>query len=214
MALKASPRAEVLAAATLCASGCNPMCWWLQPHVPEAATQVSEAAPLGVQVPRGEAVAVAAAPARTPRAGETGQVRCVWVTRSRAQEATALGSPAAPQGHRICPPHKRPPQRLPPAAHSLELRPSSSPSEAPAPAAQSWPSSTPPPPTDAGRAWASLSVPSPMPATQGGTPAKQPSPPPRTAKGPSRPQSARGAKSSDPLFLYTFTGLEHTQWQQ
>ena len=198
MALKASPRAEVLAAATLCASGCNPMCWRLQPHVPEAATQVSEAAPLGVQVPRGEAVAVAvaAAPARTPRAGETGQVRCVWVTRSRAQDATALGSPATPQFHRVRPPHKQPPQRLPPAAHSLELRPSSSPV----------PSSTPPPP-DAGRAWASLSVPSPIPATQGSTPIKQPSPPPRTAKGPSRAQSARGAKSSDPLFLYTFTGL-------
>ena len=48
-----------------------------------------------MQVPHGEAAA--AVPARTRHLGETGQVRCVWVTRARAQEAAPLGSPAAAQ---------------------------------------------------------------------------------------------------------------------
>ena len=188
VALKASPRAEVLAAATLRASGCNP-------RVLAAATPCTSGCnPLGMQVPHGEAAA--AVPARTRRVGETGQVRCVWITRARAQEAAPLGSPAAAQCHRARPPHKQPPQRRP-RAHSTELKPSP----------PMVPSSTPPPPTDAGHAWAPLCVPSLIPAVQGRAPIKRPSPPPRTAKGPSRPQSARGAKGSDPLFLYTFTGL-------
>ena len=43
----------------------------------------------------------AAVPTRTPRVGEAGQVRCVWITRAHPGEADALGTPAASQLRRV-----------------------------------------------------------------------------------------------------------------
>ena len=45
--------------------------------------------------------AQAAVTTRTPRVGEAGHVKCVWITRARPGEADALGTSAAPQLQRV-----------------------------------------------------------------------------------------------------------------
>ena len=69
---------------------------------PDLSAIIAQEAPTPLRQPKGLTAHKApprdaAVPTRTPRAGEGGRVKCVWVTRARPGEADALGTSAAPQ---------------------------------------------------------------------------------------------------------------------